>query len=158
MKKFTESPNKKMIRMTKKMSKQKYKQNDILAVVHETAKGLHDAGLMSIATMRTFDAMCLPPVQRFTPKEIKNLRLREKVSQPVFAEYLNASASTIKKWETGEKHPTGPALKLLNIVADRGLEILMHIPIVNKNANLNTSMLAQKKSAKFISNQDRAVG
>ncbi len=56
--------------------------------------------------------------------QIKHIRLREKVSQPVFAEYLNASASTIKKWESGEKHPTGPALKLLNIVAEKGLEVL----------------------------------
>ena len=29
------------------------------------------------------------------------------VIQSVFAEYLNASPSTIKKWETGERRPTG---------------------------------------------------
>lgn len=48
--------------------------------------------------------------KKLTPKQIKRIQLREKVSQPVFAEYLNASPSTIKKWETSEKHPTGPAL------------------------------------------------
>jgi putative transcriptional regulator len=52
-------------------------------------------------------------------------RRREKLSQPVFAEYLNASASTIKKWETREKHPTGPALKLLNLTSDKRLSILV---------------------------------
>jgi putative transcriptional regulator len=96
----------------------------ILEVVHESAKGLYDAGLMDTKTMHTFDAMCLPLVRQLSPKEIKRIRLREKLSQPVFAEYLNASASAIKKWETGEKHPTGPALKLLNLVADKGIEIL----------------------------------
>ncbi len=96
----------------------------ILEVVHETAKGLFDIGLMDAKTMQSFDAKCLPEVKNFTPNQIKQIRLREKVSQPVFAEYLNASSSTIKKWETGEKHPTGPALKLLNLVAEKGLNIL----------------------------------
>jgi putative transcriptional regulator len=96
----------------------------ILETVHETAKDLHESGLMNLQTMREFDALCLPAVQPLSPKEIKALRLREKLSQPVFAEYINASPSTVKKWETGEKHPTGPALKLLNLIAARGLGIL----------------------------------
>ena len=33
----------------------------ILEVVHESAKGLFDIGLMDAKTMHTFDAMCLPP-------------------------------------------------------------------------------------------------
>jgi putative transcriptional regulator len=98
----------------------------ILEVVHESAKGLFDIGLVDAETMHTFDALCLPPVRKLSPREIKRIRLREKVSQPVFAEYLNASPSTIKKWETGEKHPTGPALKLLNIVAHKGLQVLLY--------------------------------
>src|SRR3990167_3130194 len=96
----------------------------ILEVVHESAKGLFDIGLIDAKTMRSFDAKCLPPVKKLTPRQIKQIRLHEKVSQPVFAGYLNASPSTIKKWETGEKHPTGPALKLLNLVAVKGLKIL----------------------------------
>lgn len=96
----------------------------ILEVVHESAKDLHGIGLMDIKTMRTFDAMCLPPVRKLSSKEIKKIRLRERVSQSVFAEYLNASISTVQKWETGEKHPTGPTLKLLNLVAEKGLEVL----------------------------------
>jgi putative transcriptional regulator len=114
-----ESPIKKA-----KLKQKKEKHSDILATVHETAKSLYDSGLMNIETMHTFDVMCLPSVRDLTPREIKQIRLKEKLSQPVFAEYLNASASTIKKWETGEKHPTGPALKLLNLVADKGLSIL----------------------------------
>lgn len=96
----------------------------ILEVVHESAKDLYEAGLMDVKTMHTFDALCLPPVRELSPKEIKRIRLREKLSQPVFAEYLNASASAIKKWETGEKHPRGPTLKLLNLIADKGIGVL----------------------------------
>jgi putative transcriptional regulator len=123
MSKPIESPKKKGVSL-KQTRQKKDKHSDILAVVHETAKGLYDSGLMSMATMRDFDSMCLPTVRDLTPREIKQIRLKEKLSQPVFAEYLNASASTIKKWETGEKHPTGPTLKLLNLVAEKGLSIL----------------------------------
>lgn len=96
----------------------------ISEVVHESAKDLYEAGLMKVETMRTFDALCLPPVRQLSPQEIKKIRLHEKLSQPVFAQYLNASPSTVKKWETGEKHPTGPTLKLLNLVADKGFGVL----------------------------------
>lgn len=96
----------------------------ILETVHETVKGLHDVGLVETQTMREFDAMCLTPIKEMTPKEIQKLRLREKVSQPVFAEYLNAAPSTVKKWETGEKHPRGPSLKLLNLVYRKGLKAI----------------------------------
>ena len=36
----------------------------ILNNVHETAKGLHRAGVMDGKTMREFDALCLPPVKK----------------------------------------------------------------------------------------------
>ena len=96
----------------------------ILKVVHESAKGLYDAGLLEAETMRTFDALCLPPVHELSPRQIKRIRLREKVSQPVFAAFLNITPSTIKKWETGEKHPCGTSLKLLKIIKKKGLEAL----------------------------------
>ena len=46
----------------------------ILKVVHESAKGLHKAGLISKQTMREFNAKCLSPVRDLSPKEIKRLR------------------------------------------------------------------------------------
>ena len=96
----------------------------ILDVVHEGAKELHEAGLMKDMTLREFDAMCLPPVEEYTAVQIKRIRMRNKASQGVFAEYLNISKSTVQKWEQGQKKPNGPSLKLLNLVADKGLEVL----------------------------------
>ncbi|MBI5462944.1 MAG: DNA-binding transcriptional regulator [Gammaproteobacteria bacterium] len=96
----------------------------ILKAVHQTAKGLHKAGAMQAKTLREFDALCLPPVKEFTPIQIKRLRERNKASQAVFAAYLNTSPSTVQKWEQGQKKPNGPSLKLLNLVAERGLETL----------------------------------
>jgi len=42
----------------------------------------------------------------------------------VFAAYLNTSKSTVQKWEQGQKKPNGPSLKLLNLVAKKGLDVL----------------------------------
>ncbi len=97
----------------------------ILETVHKTAKGLHDAGLMGITTMHEFDALCLPPVKEYSATQIKRLRVKSKASQSVFAAYLNTSLSTVQKWEQGKKKPNGPSLKLLNLVDEKGLEMLL---------------------------------
>ena len=100
------------------------KSSGILATVHKTAKGLHDAGVLEQATMREFDALCLTPVEPMKPAEIKALRQREQVSQPVFAHYLNVRKDAVSKWERGEKRPDGPSLKLLNLVKAKGLKAI----------------------------------
>ena len=97
----------------------------ILDTMHETAKGLHGAGVMSTKTMREFDALCLPPIKNLSAAQIKRLRTRNKASQAVFAAYLNTSPSTVQKWEQGQKKPNGPSLKLLNLVHEKGLEALV---------------------------------
>jgi putative transcriptional regulator len=96
----------------------------ILASVHETADGLFRVGAIDKATMREFDALCLTPVLPLTPDEIRALRERERVSQPVFARYLNVRKDAVSKWERGEKRPDGPSLKLLNLVKAKGLEAI----------------------------------
>jgi putative transcriptional regulator len=96
----------------------------ILKELHETAKDMHDAGTLETTTMREFDALCLPPVKKLTARQIKLLRVSNKLSQPVFAAYLNLSPSTIRQWENGDKTPSGPSLKLLNIVREKGLEAI----------------------------------
>ena len=96
----------------------------ILSSVHRTAAGLHRAGVIDMATMREFDALCLTPVVPMSPEEIRALREREQVSQPVFAHYLNVRKDAVSKWERGEKRPDGPSLKLLNLVRSKGLQAI----------------------------------
>jgi putative transcriptional regulator len=100
--------------------------DSILDVMHETAKDLTEAGVMDITTMREFDALWLPEVERYDAVHIKALREKEHVSQAVFAAYLNTSPSTVKQWEQGGKKPRGTSLKLLNLVAHKGLGILAY--------------------------------
>lgn len=96
----------------------------ILEVVHDSAKDLHEAGAMKETTLREFDALCLPPVKELTAAQIKRIRMKNKASQAVFAAYLNTGKSTVQKWEQGQKKPNGPSLKLLNLVAEKGLDVL----------------------------------
>lgn len=96
----------------------------LLNAIIETADDLHRAGVMDDVTMREFDALTLPEIKRYTAAEIKRIRIKNGVSQPVFAAYLNASTSTVRQWEQAKKHPQGTALKLINIIEKKGIEAL----------------------------------
>jgi putative transcriptional regulator len=95
-----------------------------MAAIHETAEGLHGAGLMDKQTMRKFNDACLTPVHPMSAQDIKALREREGVSQAVFARYLNVTTGLISQWERGEKHPQGASLKLLSLVARNELSMV----------------------------------
>jgi putative transcriptional regulator len=101
------------------------KKSAILEAVHDTVKGLHKAGVMDLVTLREFDLLCLPQIDPLEPEKIKQIREGSNVSQAVFAAVLNTSLSTVQKWEIGQKHPTGTALKLLHLVRERGLDSLI---------------------------------
>ena len=61
----------------------------ILDAVHETANGLHKAGVMDMVTLREFDRLCLPPIEPLKPSQIKQIRESSRVSQAVFAAKMN---------------------------------------------------------------------
>ena len=103
------------------MAKTKKYKSAALAAIHETAVGMHEAGVIDKRTMRSFDQECLTPIREFTAAEIRALREREEVSQAVFASYLNVSKDYVSKWERGEKKPAGPSLKLLSLIERKGL-------------------------------------
>ena len=98
----------------------KYK-TDMLAVAHETALDLHEAGLLTKRTMKEFDDLCLTPVEELGPGDIRAIREREQVSQAVFARYLWVTPGLVSQWERGARRPRGASLKLLTLVANKGL-------------------------------------
>jgi putative transcriptional regulator len=95
--------------------------SDAFAAIHETVSDLYEAGMIDEQTMRRFDDSCLMPIREFTPEEIQALRERERVSQTIFAYYLNVPEDWVKQWEEGKEHPVGPSLKLLSLVEKNGL-------------------------------------
>ena len=104
-------------------SRPKYK-SEAFEAIHSAVAGMYTAGTVDKETMRGFDESCLTVPDSIEPAQIKSIRESQQVSQPVFARYLNTSESTVEKWETGMKKPSGMAIKLLMIVQKHGLKML----------------------------------
>lgn len=98
--------------------------SDALASVHEMMESLHDIGAVTKQTMREFDELCLQPALSMSPEQIRALRERELLSQPVFARYMNVSKNLISDWERGIKRPGGPALRLLSVIEKNGIQAI----------------------------------
>jgi putative transcriptional regulator len=75
--------------------------------------------------MGEFEALRHLDVHAMPPRKIRSLREDARVSQAVFAAALNTSAATVQKWEAGDKKPSGPALKLPNLIERKGLEAVI---------------------------------
>ena len=100
------------------------KKSRLLTEVHDTARGLARIGAIDKHTLRDLDALCLVPIRELSAKQIRAIRSRTQMSQAVFAAVLNTSVSTVQKWEIGEKHPSGPSLKLLSVIERKGVKAL----------------------------------
>ena len=106
------------------MTKTKVKSR-ILESVHETAVDLHRLGFIDHRKMHKYDALCLDPIPEYDSEKIRSLRNHYQLSQTVLASLLNTSPSTVRQWEMGDKHPTGPSQKLLNLLERKGIEALI---------------------------------
>ena len=58
------------------------------------------------------------PAPEYSPEEVRAIRHRLSVSQQVFADRLNASASAVRAWEQGALEPDGPTRRLLQVAAE----------------------------------------
>jgi putative transcriptional regulator len=56
------------------------------------------------------------PNVEFEPEKISALRKQMNLSQSVFAEILNVSPSSIRKWEQGKRTPSGSTKVLLELL------------------------------------------
>jgi putative transcriptional regulator len=99
--------------------------SDILDMAVDLAGALHDVGAMDKATLREIEALAVPQVPAYSADEIRSIREKNRVSQPVFAVYLNVGRSTVAQWEQGKKSPSGPAARLLDLVARKGLRAVL---------------------------------
>ena len=75
-------------------------------------------------TLRTTTVPLPPRVKPLSPAQVRAIRKRLNVSQPVFAAMMNIPTVTAASWERGRRRPTGAALRLLDI-ARRHPEVLV---------------------------------
>lgn len=113
-----------MNRASRRGIKNRPAKSEAFEAVHSAAQGLRRAGAIGKATMKEYEELCLEPVREVTASDVVRIRARAKVSQNLFARYLNTSPSTVQKWETGAKKPGAIASKLLRVVEKHGLDVL----------------------------------
>ncbi|MCL2830695.1 MAG: helix-turn-helix domain-containing protein [Betaproteobacteria bacterium] len=97
----------------------------VLEAVYEGAHDLHRLGFIDKRKMQKYEVLCLEPVQDYDAARVKALRERLHLSQAVLALLLNTSLSAVRKWEVGDKRPSGPSQKLLDIIERKGLEAVL---------------------------------
>ena len=98
--------------------------SEILDIAHDMAGDLLQDGAMDEITMRQVKALCLPPKRAFRPEDIRRIRMANHVSQAVFAAILGIGKTTVQQWKQGQKRPSGPALRLLDLIDRKGLAAL----------------------------------
>lgn len=97
----------------------------------ETAKDMRNAKIM---TQDTYDKITMRHlghkekaevdllVGEITGKEVQQMREKARMSQAVFARYLNVTPGYVSKLERGETHPTGSTVVLLNLIKQKGID------------------------------------
>jgi len=86
---------------------------------------LHRDGAVDEITMREIHSLCLPDIKEYSASLIIELRKKTHLSQAAFAAEVNASPSTVQKWERGVKKPTGSSQRLFDIIERKGIEVIL---------------------------------
>jgi putative transcriptional regulator len=106
------------------------KPSRLMSEMLETAKDMHDIGIMDDATyrkitMRDVDRAEAATLAPLTGEEIRAMREQAHMSQAVFARYLNLTVGYVSQLERGTKRPSGPALVLLNVIRRLGINAVL---------------------------------
>ena len=96
----------------------------------ETARDMHAAGIMDDVAYAKITMRHLPKAEAatlapLTGNEIRALRQQARMSQAVFAKYLNLTVGYVSQLERGAKRPSGPALALLNVIRRKGIAAIL---------------------------------
>ena len=83
----------------------------------ETVQGLMDIGVSTKFTKDELNELGVNSHVDITPNKIKNIRKSIDVSQAMFAQLLNVSLSSVKRWESGKQTPTGSTQVLLELLS-----------------------------------------
>jgi putative transcriptional regulator len=65
------------------------------------------------------------PPKTISSSEIKDIRMKLDVTQPVFAQLIGVSIATAKSWEMGRRAPNATARKLLHVASKNPFILMM---------------------------------
>lgn len=98
--------------------------SDVMKMALEFANDLHEVGAMKKSTLRDIEKLAVPKAPAYDAAMVRGIRIRYKISQPVFARILNVGPSTVQQWEQGKKKPSGASARLLDVIDRKGLEAI----------------------------------
>ena len=75
------------------------------------------------------DKISVSPLHIYDGKEIKEIRLKQSMTQRLFAQALGVSVKTVEAWESGKNIPSGCANRMLELL-DRDHTLLEKYSIV----------------------------
>jgi len=76
-------------------------------------------------------------LREMTQFDIKDMRLKTKLTQEEFCECFGINLNTFRHWERGDRKPTGSSLILLNMIESSGSEVLK---ILGRTKKLGSDM------------------
>jgi putative transcriptional regulator len=100
----------------------------VFADLAEDAMDLKQLGLIDQHALARIKSLCVDEPPTYSPSRVMTIRTRKaRMSQSVFAKLLNVSISTVQKWEApaADRHPSGAAAKLLQIIEKKGIDALI---------------------------------
>jgi len=91
--------------------------NSIKDAISETVQDMINVGEEVSFTQKELDSLdiTIPNVQ-LTGEQIQAIRKKMSLSQSVFAQLLNVSASSVRQWEQGKRKPSGSTKVLLELL------------------------------------------
>jgi len=108
----------------------KAKPSRLREAILDTAEDLRRLGIMDDSThekitLRHIGDKAAAAAVPITGAEIREIREQARLSQAVFARYLNITVGYVSQLERGAKRPSGPALVLLDLIRRKGIEAIL---------------------------------
>ena len=74
---------------------------------------------------RLNQTLFVAPVITFDAKSIRSLRMRMGLTQTVFAGVLGVSKKTVEAWESGRNIPSGPSLRMMQLLSEQDSQFIL---------------------------------
>lgn len=107
------------------MEKARGSSEEALQAAYEMASDLHESGVMDDLTMAKINVMRFPAEKKFSAAEVRQIRASTKMSQSMFANFLNVTKSSVVKWESGIRNPRNSSVRILQFLSDNGTDNLV---------------------------------
>ncbi|MHB8918513.1 MAG: helix-turn-helix domain-containing protein [Desulfocucumaceae bacterium] len=96
-----------------------------MSVFSNIVKGLNEAIQHEKGQLKAKrHVIMVKPLPNYKAKDIKNIRVKLKLSQSTFAQIVGVSHKTIEAWESGINTPSGPSQRILELLDKKGADVV----------------------------------